>query len=265
MTDLETDGGKGNYLKVQVRINITKPLNRVRKVWSKGSVIKCAILKYKHLSNFCYWCGLVSHNDKDYGRWLQSKGSLKKSDQHFGDWTSVEIDLNTRKTSITVPGSRPRHPKTNTPFNDSPRNTFTNSPVKQPFSGTSGNPKPSASGYKLWGDQCSSIRDRLVGKLNIQCSQWYTTGTIVAHVEESNIKSANDGWEIKLKSPHFETIGKMEIKPTVQTQSMSNTHGPPNTDKPNKIPQSQHKPLPAKPTWIKIPHEKKITLVTCLW
>ena len=54
MTNSESEGGKGNYLRVQVRIYITKPLNRVRKVWSKGSVIGCAILKYEHFPNFYY-------------------------------------------------------------------------------------------------------------------------------------------------------------------------------------------------------------------
>ena len=46
MTDLKSNGGKGNYLRVQVRIDITKPLNRVRKIWSEGSVIGCVVLKY---------------------------------------------------------------------------------------------------------------------------------------------------------------------------------------------------------------------------
>ena len=132
MTNSESEGGKGNYLRVQVRIDITKPLNRVRKVWSKGSIIGCAILKYEHFPNFYYWCGLVSHDDKDCERWLRSRGSLKKSDQHFVDWMRVEIDLNTRKTTITVPGSRPRHSKnkkTTITYTNNPKNTTTSSPA----------------------------------------------------------------------------------------------------------------------------------------
>ncbi|XP_030931069.1 uncharacterized protein At4g02000-like [Quercus lobata] len=54
MTDSESEGGKGNYLRVRVQIDITKPLNRVRKVWHEGSVIGCTILKYERLPNFCY-------------------------------------------------------------------------------------------------------------------------------------------------------------------------------------------------------------------
>ena len=32
--------------------------------------------KYEKLPNFCYWCGLVSHDDKDCECWLSSKGTL---------------------------------------------------------------------------------------------------------------------------------------------------------------------------------------------
>ena len=97
MTDLESDRGKGNYLRGRVRIDITKPLNKVRKIWSEGSVIGCVVLKYEHLPNFCYWCGLVSHDDKDCERWLRSKGSLEKSDQHYRDWIRAEVNLQTKK------------------------------------------------------------------------------------------------------------------------------------------------------------------------
>lgn len=63
MTDLEEGGGKGNYLKVRVRVDISKPLSRVRKIWSEGKFIGWAALRYERLLNFCYWCGLVSHDD----------------------------------------------------------------------------------------------------------------------------------------------------------------------------------------------------------
>ena len=155
MTDSEGEGGKGNYLRVRVRIDITKPLNRVRKVWSEGSVIGCAILKYERLPNFCYWCGLVSHDDRDYERWLCSKGSLKKTDQHYRDWIRVEVDLNSRKTSITIPGSRPWYLKSKTTLKPQTHSTTqplgseasevqdTTAPSGNLHLGLAENPKPS--------------------------------------------------------------------------------------------------------------------------
>lgn len=82
MTDSEEEGGKGNYLRVHVKIDISQILSRFRKVWSKGKVIGWAALKYKGLPNFCYWCAMVSYDDRDYERWLRSQCFLKKGDQH---------------------------------------------------------------------------------------------------------------------------------------------------------------------------------------
>ena len=107
MTNSEEEGGKGSYLRVWVRIDITKPLSRVRKVWSEGKVIGWASLKYERLPNFCYWCGNVAHDDRDCKQWLQSRGTLSKSEQHYGDWMRAEVDLSTRKASILVPGAKP--------------------------------------------------------------------------------------------------------------------------------------------------------------
>ena len=32
--------------------------------------------KYKQLSNLCYWCGCLDHDDKDYEVWIDSDGTL---------------------------------------------------------------------------------------------------------------------------------------------------------------------------------------------
>lgn len=39
MTGIEEEGGKGNYLSARVRMDISKPLSRVRQIWSDGRVI----------------------------------------------------------------------------------------------------------------------------------------------------------------------------------------------------------------------------------
>ena len=49
----------------------------------------------------------MSHDDWDCKRWLQSKGTLTKSDQNYGEWLRVEVDLSTRKTSIIVADVKP--------------------------------------------------------------------------------------------------------------------------------------------------------------
>lgn len=115
-TESEEDGNRGSYLRVRVRVDITKPLSRVRKIWLEGKVIGWAALKYERLPNFCYWCGLVSHDDRDCDRWLGSKGSLWKEDQQYGDWMRAKTEFSVRRSSIFVQGSSQSQagPKTRT-------------------------------------------------------------------------------------------------------------------------------------------------------
>ena len=39
MTESEEESGNGNYLRVRVQIDISKPLSQVWKIWSSGKVI----------------------------------------------------------------------------------------------------------------------------------------------------------------------------------------------------------------------------------
>ena len=54
-----------------------------------GSCENWISFKYERLPNICYWCGRVTHDDKDCPLWLRSKCSLKLEDQQFGPWIRV--------------------------------------------------------------------------------------------------------------------------------------------------------------------------------
>jgi len=36
--------------------------------------------QYERLPNLCFWCGLLTHDDKDVEIWLKSKGTLVVDD-----------------------------------------------------------------------------------------------------------------------------------------------------------------------------------------
>ncbi|KAK7854049.1 uncharacterized protein CFP56_033737 [Quercus suber] len=281
MTDTESEGGKGNYLRVRVRIDITKPLNRVRKVWSDGSVIGCAILKYERLPNFCYWCGLVSHDDRDCERWLRSKGSLKKLDQNFGDWMRAEIDITTRKTSITVPGTRPKHPKSKKPPPQTPTASNIQSPPSQPRDLP---PTPATIPTTV---TTTAVNEVIIAHQSVV--EWQEnqalnvpngciSGTEEAIVEKSSINANIDDKEKVFNSSHSNTETKLDLKPKVLSQHIPTTIGPCTTHQPTittqsqphlipttigpctnhqptNITQSQTKPLPTKSTWVRIPRD----------
>ena len=231
MTDSESEGGKGNCLRVrvQVRIDITKPLNRVRKVWSEGSVIGCAILKYECLPNFCYWCGLVFHDDRNCERWLRSKGSLKKSDQNFRDWMRAEIDLTTRKTSITVPGTRPRHPKNKKPPPHSPTAPNTQPSIAQPRDLPL---TPTTIPTTVPIMTINEVINAHKSEANWQENQTSNapngciSGTEEATVEKSSTNDNIDDREKVLNPIHIESKTKLDLKPKFQTQHTPTIIGP---------------------------------------
>lgn len=40
--------------------------------------------QYEQFPNLCYWCGMLTHNDKECEVWLKSKGALSVDKQQFG-------------------------------------------------------------------------------------------------------------------------------------------------------------------------------------
>ena len=281
MTDTESEGGKGNYLRVRVRIDITKPLHRIRKVWSEGAVIGCALLKYERLPNFCYWCGLVSHDARDCERWIRSNGSLKKSDQNFGEWMRAEIDLTTRKTSITVPGTRPKQPRNNTTpppttaattsqTHPSPSRDCPPTPMTSPAPVTSSTINEEV----MTNHSVAEIQETLPHSEHNGC----TSGSRKASVENLSINTSIDDRGNVFNTSLFSTgpipdpqpkvqahptpnhfgpisIHQAHINTQSQTQPTSPPIGPPIKQQTPNTQNSQPKNLHSKPTWVRIPRE----------
>lgn len=76
----------GDFLRVRVSVNVSKPLSRGRKVLIGQGKEEWVSFKYEKLPNFCYWCGLVSHDVKECSIWLASKGALATNQQGYGPW-----------------------------------------------------------------------------------------------------------------------------------------------------------------------------------
>ena len=271
MTDLEGEGGKGNYLRVRVKIDITKPLNRVRKVWSEGVVIGCAILKYERLPNFCYWCGLVSHDDRDCEHWLWSKGSLKKTDQHYRDWMRAKVDLNSRKTSITILGSKPRYPKSKTTPKPQPRSTTqppesetsdvqdTTTPSGNLHLAPAENPKPSPPDTLNGTINAHNSEARSEENQNLNAANGYANIPDLVHVTKLSIKSNNDSANMENCPAITQPINTQTAKPKMPAQYHPTLDEQPITEKPSKHTKSPPKTLPTKPTWVRIPRDHQKT------
>ncbi|KAL5848934.1 hypothetical protein ACOSQ3_006996 [Xanthoceras sorbifolium] len=52
----------GKFMRLKVRVDISKPLVRGIRVWlEEFETIVIALLRYERLPEFCYVCGMVSH------------------------------------------------------------------------------------------------------------------------------------------------------------------------------------------------------------
>ena len=94
----------GDFLRIRVGINVSKPLCRGRKVLLGQGKEEWVSFKYEKLPNFCYWCGLVSHDDKECSIWLASKGALSSDQQGYGPWLRAYPYSTGKKSYMVVSG-----------------------------------------------------------------------------------------------------------------------------------------------------------------
>ncbi|KAK9993305.1 hypothetical protein SO802_023008 [Lithocarpus litseifolius] len=78
LVDKSTDEGEtlgDGFIRVQVKVDISKPLCRGKVISLENGKELWVSFKYERLSNLCYWCGSLTHDDRDYELWLESEGN----------------------------------------------------------------------------------------------------------------------------------------------------------------------------------------------
>ena len=108
VADSEDDGDSGEFLRVQISLDISRPLPWCCKLWAGQKLVGWVGIKFEWLPNFCNWCGFVSHSDRDCEKWLGRKGRLRKEDQEYGEWMRAESIRGGRKTVTVIPGNSGR-------------------------------------------------------------------------------------------------------------------------------------------------------------
>ncbi|KAL0000613.1 hypothetical protein SO802_014394 [Lithocarpus litseifolius] len=61
-------------------------------------------VKHEQLSNLCYWCGSLTHDDRDCELWIESEGTLPTEAQQYGAWTRAPPFVQSKRNSVSVPG-----------------------------------------------------------------------------------------------------------------------------------------------------------------
>ncbi len=125
----------GTAMRIRVSLDITKPLCRGRKARFEKDRETWIAFRYERLPNFCYWCGHVTHSDKDCPYWLRNKDSLRLEEQQFGPWLRASNDRPWRKMEVKIDGiarkppTRQKPPHTPPPHSQ-PQTAIPTSPTK---------------------------------------------------------------------------------------------------------------------------------------
>ena len=95
----------GHFIRIQALIDLSMPLchGRLISVGGGGKQVWVAF-KYERLPNLCYWCGRLTHDDRDCDLWIDSEGTLTPEQREFGPHLRAPSFVAARKSSIVVPG-----------------------------------------------------------------------------------------------------------------------------------------------------------------
>ena len=77
---------RGKYIKVRIKLDTHQPFSHGQFVDMGNSEPLWISTQYEKMPIFCYWCGLLNHNEKDCKTWLDSDGTLNKDDQQYSLW-----------------------------------------------------------------------------------------------------------------------------------------------------------------------------------
>lgn len=94
----------GTFMCVQVSIEISRPLCRGRKVMFDEALESWVSFQHERLPNIFFWCGMLSHDDKDCELWLNNKGKLPIESQQFGSWIRASQFSPIRRQTLEVKG-----------------------------------------------------------------------------------------------------------------------------------------------------------------
>ena len=94
----------GGFMQVRVIVDISQPLCCGRVVALDDSRELCVSFKYERLPNLCYWCGRLTHNDRDCDRWIESEGSLIDADKEYRAWLKASPWFRAHNFVVEVPG-----------------------------------------------------------------------------------------------------------------------------------------------------------------
>ena len=98
----------GSFMRVRVLVDISHPLYQGRVITLDDNRELWVSFKYERLPNLCYWCGCLTHDDRDCERWIDSEGILDKSKKWYGSWLRAAPFNGVHRGVVSIPGLYPK-------------------------------------------------------------------------------------------------------------------------------------------------------------
>ena len=98
----------GPFLRIIVRIDITKPLMRGKMIQIENLDADWAVFKYERLHIFCYRCGLLGHQDRECPQLKTGCFAADEDDFQYGPWLRSMAPRGGRKKDAGIPHSMAR-------------------------------------------------------------------------------------------------------------------------------------------------------------
>ncbi|KAK6140252.1 hypothetical protein DH2020_026050 [Rehmannia glutinosa] len=99
--DVDSEGlAIGRFLRIRVNLDISKPLRRVIKASLNGTDYILPI-KYERLPNFCYFCGIIGHGDRECESRLLTPAVIEKFKRSL-NFHGISVDARGRSGGLAL-------------------------------------------------------------------------------------------------------------------------------------------------------------------
>ncbi|KAK9992681.1 hypothetical protein SO802_027666 [Lithocarpus litseifolius] len=92
------------FVRVRVTLNISNPLCKGRVITLDDGKDLWIPFKYELLTNLCYRCGCLSHDERNCEIWSASEGNLDDESPQYGPWIKATPFVPSKSKMVTIPG-----------------------------------------------------------------------------------------------------------------------------------------------------------------
>lgn len=94
----------GSHMRVRVMLEVSAPLCRGRLVCLGGSEPTWVDFKYERLPIFCYWCGMIDHDERDCLQQARSNVTPGAEEKQYGPWLRATPELLQKPQLVVAKG-----------------------------------------------------------------------------------------------------------------------------------------------------------------